>query len=157
MPIDPLDSTNLTKNFPDSALLDIARNGSAQKEYRLLAVEILQARKSEKLKHPDIQHLVQDLEIELEGIVFEHPAPGPGALKAGVTTRTLYGTPEQQFTGFDFEATETSIALSGVSIPETFISAPPPEDIVRKRVDVPPTEPKTVQTESKPKEEPDAA
>jgi hypothetical protein len=136
MPIDPLDSTNLTKNFPDAALLDIARNGSAQKDYRLLAVEILQARKSEKLKHPDIQHLVQDLEIELEGIVFEHPAPGTGALKAGVTTRTLYGTPEQQFTGFDDVDVLDEPKLS---TPEVLPS------------DVPPTEPAPVPTEPKPK------
>jgi len=136
MPIDPLDSTNLTKNFPDAALLDIARNGSAQRDYRLLAVEILQARKSEKLKHPDIQELVQELEIELEGIVFEHPAPGPGALKAGVTTRTLYGTPEQQFTGFD-----------GVDIVD-FVEDDP--------IDLPPTEPAPVPTEPNPKDEPDA-
>ena len=94
-------------HLQDYVLLDIARNGSAQRDYRLLAVEILQDRKSEKLKHPDIQELVQELEIELEGIVFEHPAPGPGALKAGVTTRTLYGTPEQQFTGFDIDVPPT--------------------------------------------------
>lgn len=74
--------------FPDHVLLDIARNGSAQREYRLLSVEILQGRKSPKIKHPDIQDLVRELEIELDGIVFEHPAPS-GALKASVTTKTM--------------------------------------------------------------------
>ena len=83
------------KTFPDNLLLDIARNESAQMDYRLFAVEILQVRKSEKLKHPDIQHLVKELEIELDGIVFEHPAPVEApTLSASVTTKTLYGEPE---------------------------------------------------------------
>lgn len=74
--------------FPDHVLLDIARNGSAQHDYRLLSVEILKARKSPKIKHPDIQDLVHELEIELDGIEFEHPAPS-GALTASVTTKTM--------------------------------------------------------------------
>lgn len=76
------------RSFPDHVLLDIARNGSAQHDYRLLSVEILQGRKSPKIKHPDIQDLVHELEIELDGIEFEHPAPS-GALKASVTTKTM--------------------------------------------------------------------
>lgn len=147
MPIDPLDSTHIIKNFPDAALLDIARNDSAQYDYRLFAVELLHTRKSEKLKHPDIQHLVQDLEIELEGIVFEHPAPGPGPMKAGVTLRTLYGTPEHQFTGFD------DVDVLSEPVPAEPIYAVPPE------------EPTPLSTESKPTywphlqtpKEPDAA
>jgi hypothetical protein len=126
MPIDPFDSTHFTKNFPDSTLLDIARNGSAQHDYRLFAVEILHARKSPKLQHPEIQGLVRELEIELEGIVFEHPAPGPGALTASVTTETLQGietidmdklrgteilvdavTDDSIFTGFAFDISPT--------------------------------------------------
>jgi hypothetical protein len=78
------------KTFPDHVVLDIARNDAAPRPYRLLAVEILQVRKSPLIKHPDIQFLVSELEIELDGIVFEHPAPGPGALKASVTTETMF-------------------------------------------------------------------
>ena len=55
MPIDPLDSVHFTKDFPDHVLLDIARNGAAQHDYRLFAVELLLARKSPKIKHPEIQ------------------------------------------------------------------------------------------------------
>jgi hypothetical protein len=76
------------RSFPDYVLLDIARNGSAQHDYRLLSVEILQGRKSPKINHPDIQDLVRELEIELDGIEFEHPAPS-GALTASVTTKTM--------------------------------------------------------------------
>jgi hypothetical protein len=137
MPIDPLDSIHITKTFPDHVLLDIARNGSAQQDYRLLAVEILHARKSPKLQHPDIQFLVRDLEIELEGIVFEHPAPsGPGPLTASVTTETMFadGPIQNEFTGFD-----------GVEV----------------EADIPPTEPEAVPTKPKrtprpPKDKPDA-
>ena len=93
------------KTFPDHILLDIARNGAAQHDYRLFAVELLHSRKSPKLQHPDIQGLVRDLEIELEGIVFEHPAPSPGPLVASVTTSTMFADNrvENGFTGFDFE------------------------------------------------------
>lgn len=76
------------RSFPDHVLLDIARNGSAQHDYRLLSVEILQSRKSPKIKHPDIQELVHELELELDGIVFENPPPSE-ALSASVTTKTL--------------------------------------------------------------------
>ena len=150
--IDPLDSAHIIKNFPDHALLDIARNDSAQEEFRLFAVELLHARKSPKLQHPDIQHLVKDLEIELEGIVFEHPAPSETpTLSASVTTKTLYGTPEEQFTGFDFEVSTEDRQESSDSLPSE-----------ETKVDLPPTEPATVPPEPKPKrtrkpKEPDAA
>lgn len=86
---DPFDDKGIhLKGFPDSTLLDIARNGAAQRDYRLTAVEILKARKSHRINHPDIQDLVRELEIELDGIVFENPAPS-GALKASVTTKTM--------------------------------------------------------------------
>jgi hypothetical protein len=87
---DPFDDKGIhLKGFPDSTLLDIARNGSAQRDYRLTAVEILKTRKSSRINHPDIQDLVRELEIELEGIVFENPAPSSGALTASVTTKTM--------------------------------------------------------------------
>ena len=142
MPIDPLDSAHIIKDFPDHALLDIARNDSAQEEYRLFAVELLHARKSPKLQHRDIQHLVMELEIELEGIVFEHPAiENPQPMRASVTTRTLYGEPDEQFTGFDFELAPVEI------IPNTG-SELIEEGIV---VDLSPTEPAPVPPEPKPK------
>ena len=79
------------KHLPDYVLLDIARNESAQRDYRLFAVELLQARKSEKITHPEVQHLVQELEIELDGLVFEHPAPpSTGPMTASVTTATMF-------------------------------------------------------------------
>lgn len=86
---DPFDDKGIhLKGFPDSTLLDIARNGAAQRDYRLTAVEILKVRKSPRINHPDIQDLVRELEIELDGIVFENPTPS-GALKASVTTKTM--------------------------------------------------------------------
>jgi hypothetical protein len=150
------------KTFPDHVLLDIARNGAAQRDYRLLAVEILQARKSPKIKHPDIQDLVRELEIELDGIVFEHPAPsGPGPLVASVTTETMFseGPIDNGFTGFDGIETELDLkrrkahpvevkfedypprlkAALGIS-DESFLGVPP---------DIPPTEPASVPSEPK--------
>lgn len=110
------DNSAHLKTFPDHILLDIARNDSAQHPYRLLAVEILRARKSSKIKHPDIQHLVAELEIELEGIEFEHPAPsGPGPLTAGVTTATMFG---------DGPVIDNSIPAPQL---EPSIDVPPPE------------------------------
>ena len=126
---DPFESNNAEiKTFPDHVLLDIARNGAAQQPYRLLAVEILQVRKSPLIKHPDIHSLVSELEIELDGIVFEYPASkGPGPLTASVTTATMFsdGPIDNGFTGFDF-----------------------PEEVV----DVPPSEPPEVPTETTTKE-----
>lgn len=78
------------KEFPDHLLFDIARNDSAQRPYRRHAVEILVVRKSPKVKHPDLADLVAELEIELDGIQFEYPAPsGSGPLVASVTTETM--------------------------------------------------------------------
>jgi hypothetical protein len=122
---DPFDDKGIhLKGFPDSALLDIARNGSAQRDYRLTAVEILKTRKSPRITHPDIQDLVRELEIELDGIVFENPAPS-GALKASVTTRTM--------------AEDVEFIDNGVPEPEVIPT------------DVPPTEPEIVPTEPKPR------
>ena len=122
------DNQKHLRTFPDHVLLDIARNDAAQKPYRLLAVEILQVRKSSLIKHPDIQSLVSELEIELDGIVFEHPASnGPGPLTSSDTTATMFadGPIDNGFTGFDF-----------------------PEEVV----DVPPSEPTAVPTQPTTKE-----
>ena len=76
--------------FPDHALRDLARNESTQREYRKAAVEILVNRKSPFSQHPDLRVLVDELEIELEGIQFEFPAPsGNGPLSASITTETM--------------------------------------------------------------------
>ncbi len=116
--------------FPDHVLFDIARNGSAQHDYRLLSVEILLGRKSHKIKHPDIQELVHELEIELDGIVFDNPAPSSGALTASITTKTM-----QEGEVVDMEALRELTMLPGV-----------------ETSDVPPTEPASVPTE--PEKEP---
>ena len=115
--------------FPDHVLLDIARNGSAQHDYRLLSVEILQGRKSPKIKHPDIQELVHELEIELDGIVFDNPAPSSGALQASVTTKTM-----QEGEVVDMEALR-ELTTHKLSEAET--------------IDVPPTTPAPVPAKSK--------
>lgn len=84
-------------DFPDHVLVDIGRNDAAEHRYRLFAVEVLAARKSPKLKHPELQGLVRELEIELEGIEFVHPAPsGGGPLVASITTESLGYSPEIQ-------------------------------------------------------------
>lgn len=120
---DPFDDKGIhLKGFPDSTLLDIARNGAAQRDYRLTAVEILKVRKSPRINHPDIQDLVRELEIELDGIVFENPAPS-GALKASVTTKTM---------AEDIEVIDNSDSES---------------EVVQS--DVPPTEPKAAPAKPK--------
>lgn len=78
--------------LPDSTLRDLARNEAAPRDYRLKATEILYHRKSPYVKHEDLREFVHELEIELEGIVFEHPAPSQ-PMTSGVTTQTLYGEP----------------------------------------------------------------
>lgn len=92
MPVDPWNDYDAhLKEFPDQVLFDVARNESAQRPYRRHAVEILVTRKSPRVKHPDLQDLVKELEIELDGIQFEYPAAqGPGPLVASVTTDTMW-------------------------------------------------------------------
>ena len=88
---DPLfDNFAHLKTFPDHLLRDIARNDCADHDYRKLAVEILVVRKSPLVKHPDLQPFVHELYVELDGIPFEYPDPGPGPLVAGVTTETMF-------------------------------------------------------------------
>ena len=97
---DPFDDHNSHLNpLPDNILLDLARNECAPHGYRLSAVEILRTRKSPKLMHEDIRWLVNELEIELSGIQFEHPAPsGPGPMTSSVTTKMMFadGPPEEE-------------------------------------------------------------
>ena len=89
--------------LPDAPLRDLARNGAAPREYRKAAVEILFHRKSPYVKHQDLREFVAELEIELDGIVFEHPAPsGPGPLSASMTTKNIFAAELPiGFTGFD--------------------------------------------------------
>lgn len=117
--VDPFNDHNAhLKAFPPEVLRDIARNDAADRQYRKAAFEILFSRKHPYAKHPDFRYLAQELEIELEGIQFEFPAPseGAGPLTAGVTTKTMFGDPEvidnlgrssedpviSSFTAFDF-------------------------------------------------------
>ena len=83
--------------LPDSTLRDLARNECAPHDYRKLAVEILLTRKSPFVKHEDLRQFVQELEVELDGIQFEFPAPetGLGPLTAGFTTKNLFGEEEK--------------------------------------------------------------
>ena len=82
----------ILKTFPDHVLRDLGRNDAAPHEYRKQAVEILIARKSPLAKLEDLRQFVHELNVELEDIQFEHPAPsGPGPMTAGVTTATMFG------------------------------------------------------------------
>lgn len=105
MPLaDPFDDKYAHLNeFPDHILRDIGRNESAPRDYRKFAVELLIVRKSPLVKHEDLKEFVYELEVELDGIEFEHKPEGPGPLSASVTTKTMFGTPDPGFTGFDFE------------------------------------------------------
>jgi hypothetical protein len=87
-------------SFPDATLRDLARNDAAPHNYRKQAVEVLYGRKSPYLKHQDLQPFVHELEIELDGIQFDHPAPSE-PMRASVTTQSLYGQEVVGFTGFD--------------------------------------------------------
>ena len=77
-------------HLPDGVLRDLARNESATRDYRRFAVELLANRKSEMVKHPEFAPFLLELKIELEGIEFESPVSGGGALIASITTETLY-------------------------------------------------------------------
>lgn len=103
MPVDPFNDNNRhLLPLPDSILRDLGRNEAATREYRKAAVEILWNRKSPYVKHSDLRQFVEELEIELDGIVFDHPASGPGPLTSSVTTRTMFSDgPVIEFTGFD--------------------------------------------------------
>ena len=91
MPQDPWDDHNRhLQHLPDQVLFSVARNDCADRGYRRHAVEILVTRKSHYAKNPELADLVAELEIELDGIEFEHPVQrGPGPLVASVTTDTL--------------------------------------------------------------------
>jgi len=131
------------RDFPDHVLLDIARNGSAQHEYRLLSVEILLGRNSPKIKHPDIQDLVRELEIELDGIVFENPAPTSGAMTASITTKTMQ---EGEVVDMEVLRELTTPKLSEETEPAIDNLSPEVE-----KLDVPPTESTSVPTEPRPR------
>ena len=123
------DNAASLRTFPDHVLVDIARNDAAQHDYRKLAVEVLFNRKSEKIKHPDLQQFVHELEIELDGIVFEHPAPG-NPLIASITTETMsrdYLVENQGFIGFNFEE----------PLVPTETEPPVPTEITQEEADAP--------------------
>lgn len=79
------------RTFPDATLRDLARNDSAPWKYRKQAVEVLHVRRSPLIKHPDLEPLVHELSIELDGIEFAKPESGPGPLTAGFTIATMFG------------------------------------------------------------------
>lgn len=82
------DNAASLRTFPDHVLVDIARNDAAQHDYRKLATEVLWNRKSPRIQHLDLQPFVRELEIELDGVIFDHPAPG-NPLIASITTESL--------------------------------------------------------------------
>jgi hypothetical protein len=104
MTYDPFSNTDFLRGLPDATLRDLGRNDAAKHEFRKLAVEILLARKSPLAKHEELRQFVRELNIELEGIEWDHPAPG-NPLVASVTTETMFGQPvddnQPSFTGFD--------------------------------------------------------
>jgi hypothetical protein len=106
------------RSFPDPILRDLARNESAPHDYRKYAVELLVNRKSPFAKHPDLREFVTELEVELDGIVFEHPAPGPGPLVASITTATIFsdGVEEENPTAPD-DSVQVPDTLPGPEIP----------------------------------------
>ena len=114
------------RSFNEVILRDLARNEAAPRDYRKYAVELLVNRKSPFAKHPDLREFVNELEVELDGIVFEHPAPsGLGPLTAGVTTKTMFmdGTIEDSIEG-----------TTPVQLPEEpLISDLPPKPTRRKK------------------------
>lgn len=120
--------------LPDSVLRDLARNDAATRDYRKAAVEILFNRKSPYVKHTDLAPFVAELEIELEGIVFDHPALGPGPLSSSVTTRTMFSDgPVVEFTGFD----DVQLVDKPVSRPRRKVT---PLDAISTPIILPPEE-----------------
>lgn len=114
--------------LPDYVLFDIARNESAQRDYRLKAVEHLYVRKSSKVQHAELRELVHQLKIELEGIEFEHPAPsGPGPLIASVTTETMFSDGPVPKVSHESELEE----ISGPSEPLSRATVEPGNSILR--------------------------
>ena len=91
--VDPFDDRGRhLKHLTDEILRDTARNECAPRDYRKLAVEILLVRKSPYVKHEDLRELVHELNIELDGLQFEYPAPPPSpTMTAGFTTKNLFG------------------------------------------------------------------
>lgn len=133
--------------FPDHILRDLARNDCAGHEYRKHAVEVLLVRKSPLVKHPDLLQFVQELEVELDGIEFEHPDPGYSQgtpLSASVTTNTMFA---DNVTIVDLEAmrkegflVDTVVSEEEPIIVPTLapIPIPPkPSRIPRKKKDTP--------------------
>ncbi len=124
--------------FPDHILRDIATNECAQHDYRKHAVEVLLVRKSPLVQHPDLRIFVDELEVELDGIEFDHPAPedAPGPLTASVTTETMFSdpppVPEEVFETLE-EIKELTEDITGADpIVPTESSSPVPTRAPRK-------------------------
>ena len=133
------DHNSHLKHFTPEILRDLARNDAADRDYRRAAVEILVTRKHPYAKHGDLREFVEELEVELDGIVFDHPAPsGLGPLTDGVTTQTLYGTESPE------------LELSEIPIPDSESKETKPEV-----VDAEPKKP-TRRRSSKPQDAPPA-
>lgn len=89
----------------DDQLFQVARNESAQHNYRVSAVELLLDRQSDKAYHPDLKGLRAELETTYTEELGVFPVPEAdheteitpvatdfGAPSASVTTATIFGT-----------------------------------------------------------------
>jgi hypothetical protein len=93
------------KNYPGHVLLDIARNGSASREWRKAAVEFLIDNKFPQVKHPELAAIVMEIQAEREArgeveAVVESAIEAPisqGPFQCGVTTATMYQQPQLPF------------------------------------------------------------
>lgn len=136
---DPLfDNFSHLKTFPDHILRDIARNDCAEHAYRKHAVEILVVRKSPLAAHPDLQALVRELNIELEGIQFEYPDPGPGPLVASVTTETVNKVEEVVISPAEKEIPEIPTETEPVPEEAQTPSVPKPEVVQQAKPKITP-------------------
>ena len=119
--------------FPDHILRDLARNDCAGHDYRKHAVEILLVRKSPLVKHPDLLQFVQELEVELDGIEFDHPdtSSGPGPLTTSVTTQTMFADGSVTV-DLDAMRKEGLLADTVLSEEEPIVPTPTPDTVPPK-------------------------
>lgn len=90
-------------HLPESSLFDVARNGSAPREFRLFAVELMLDKGYAKANHEELAGLVAEVkggwaepESQLplsfvEPPVFIEDVVGGGPFSASVTTATMSG------------------------------------------------------------------
>lgn len=87
MPIKWEDRYDHLNHLPESQLFDLARNESADVEFRQCAVEIMRKKGYTKSNHPEIAHLSDEpfVQLELPFDTIQDP------MTCGVTTETMFG------------------------------------------------------------------